>query len=71
MEKLSLRDRIARLPLGAQELVNTCARLLSVGKKQDAVAAFKEYVEDKGLTPGEVAALESFILEKKGVENEN
>ena len=63
--KLSLQERIARLPLGAQEVVNTCARLLSVGKKPDAVAYIKEYVFANNLTNAEVAALESFILEKK------
>ena len=65
MEKLSLEERIARLPLGAQEVVNTCAELLSAGNKADAVAAFKEYVFTNSLTIGETVALENFILEKK------
>ena len=65
MEKLSLQDRLSRLPVGAQEAVNTCAELLSVGKKAQAVERFKAYIEEKGLTLGEVAALESLVLEKK------
>ena len=72
MEKLSLQARIARLPLSAQEVVNVCAELLSVGNKTDAVKAFKEYVFANRLSIGETAALENLVLEKKrGVENEN
>ena len=63
MEKLSLSERIARLPLSAQEVVNTCAELLSVGKRVNAVAVFKAYIADNKLTLAEVAALESYILE--------
>ena len=63
--KMTLSEKIARLPVGAQEAVNTCARLLSVGKKAQAVERFKAYIEEKGLTLGEVAALESLVLEKK------
>ena len=63
--KLTLSEKIARLPFGAQEVVSTCAELLSVGKKQDALAAFKRYALANNLTIGEVAALENLVLEKK------
>ena len=65
MRKLSLNERIARLPLSAQEVVNTCAELLSVGKRVNAVAVFKAYIADNRLTLCEVATLENLILEKK------
>ena len=69
MEKLSLQDRLSRLPLGAQEVVNICAELLSAGNKTAAVAEFKEYVFANNLTIGETVALENLVLEKKrGVE---
>ena len=72
MEKLSLSERIARLPLSAQEVVNTCAELLSVGKRVNAVERFKAYVTDNKLTIGETAALENYIVEKrKALKNEN
>ena len=72
MRKLSLNERIARLPLSAQELVMDCAELLSVGNKAGAVECFKEYVTDNKLTIGETAALENYIVEKrKELKNEN
>ena len=65
MRKLSLNERIARLPLSVQELVMDCAKLLSVGNKAGALERFKAYVTDNKLTIGETAALENYILELK------
>ena len=62
MRKLTLNERIARLPLSAQELVMDCAELLSVGNKAGALERFKAYVTDNKLTPDEVAAIYSVIL---------